>query len=110
MSDEFEIISSYTDEQAVEDGMIIPIGHLRISLDGKIIDRITTALWVELTNKVTKLDDGSLNQVELELAIMDLMDVADSKQDMFVMKTPYGPVWACLNERNRWTLMFPSDY
>jgi hypothetical protein len=103
-------VYEYNDEQAVNDGLLIPIVNLGLVLDGKPVDRVTRALWDKITADLSKTEDGSFKNVELEARLESLMRGGKKDSYIYQFTTDYGPVWAELNSRGRWTLMFPSDH
>ena len=104
---DFEIISMYTDDQAVSDGVLADISSFNIFLDGKPVNRITGYLYDELMRSVCH-DTQKLRSVlktKLSLAAMP----KDDPQDGYFYLVPLN-LWAVRNEVGGYTLMFPEDY
>lgn len=106
-----DIIYEYTDEQAIEDGVLIPIAHLGIEVESVLVDRVAQGLWVKLVTGMTTDEEGGLDNSELIQQIGEVVASPAQKQNHLIQfDTKYGPVWAAWNERRRITLMLPSDY
>jgi len=116
MDESMPIIYSYTDDQAVEDGVLVPISNLNLSVMNKIVDRITISLWDKVVKNLPKDSNGCIPQPALESELMKVLtglSPHSPQESSAILKnrtSPYGLVWCVLNERDRWTLMFPSDY
>jgi hypothetical protein len=118
---EWPIISSYTDTEAVEDGELIDIGPLNVSVSpredrGELIprrplNRMTRGLWHDLWPLMTGRDGRAhmhifarwLNaKVEAAVYHRDIWQVAATE----VVPT----LWFLPNEVGGWTVMRPEDY
>ena len=103
----FEIISVYTDGQAVKDGVLVDIASHRLNLNARPVNRITGHLYGELM-KFADHDGRKLRGIlkaKLDLAAMP----KDGPQDGYFYLIPPN-LWAILNEVGGYTLMFPEDY
>lgn len=106
-----DIIYEYTDEQAIEDGVIIPVSHLRLEVQSVLVDRISQGLWVKVVTGMTTDEEGGLDNAELIQKFGELIaSPAQRQNNLIQFDTRYGLVWAVENERGRWTLMLPEDY
>lgn len=106
-----EIISTYSDADAQDDGVLIDISNLSVLFNGKVINRIT---------------DGAnfyfrLNEKGAETAKTDLQFVADNSEKdregagawgIYKPKQDFRNVkfWLVGNEVGGYTLMLPSEY
>ena len=109
--DEWEIISVYTDAQAVSDGVLVDISSWRLQFRGRPVNRMTRTVWSELEPFV---------QVEVDAGLYP--DVATALRHMVPTKLRFAgenggdivkvPAWYWLleNEVGGWTLMRPEDY
>jgi hypothetical protein len=107
------VIYQYTDEDAVNDGVLVPIANLNLSLASDLIDRVTNSVWRAITNSITPAEDGSLPKAEIEINLGKILQSGGRPVHAGLYQfelSPYGCIWAQKNERNRWTLMYPSDY
>lgn len=104
---DFEIISVYTDEHAVSDGVLVDITSFNIFLDGKPVNRITSRLHHRL------MQCANYDKDELQYIIMTKISLAempkDGPQDGYFYLVPSN-LWAVRNEVGGYTLMFPEDY
>ncbi len=91
---------SYSDDQLVEDGLLVPIANLNILAFGRIVDRITIQLWTELISGIPKDSFGSIAQPALETVILSILHGMSGAEPEISNER-----FKCkLNERNRWTL------
>jgi len=104
---DFQIISVYTDEQAIEDGVLADITSFRLSLNEKPVNRITGHLYDELMKYAThnRKELRSILKTKLGLAAMP----KDDPQDGYFYLVPPN-LWVVLNEVEGYTMMFPEDY
>jgi hypothetical protein len=120
--DQGEIISAYTDEMALDDGLLVDISSLGLSFESKPINRITAALfWQERPNYplndeqlAEHLADGGDDEEPINFdleafgkAIAGKLTQAGGSD--YLRTLPEG-IWLVENEVNGWTLMLPSDY
>jgi hypothetical protein len=118
--DDAEIISLYTDERAVEDGVLVDIVGLGVSAEynGLPINRMTSHLFLSLRNMTAGMHDTVEDPVlaaELEATLKTKMMFAhDSEGDGVIVTLPGGsgddPLWLVRNEVGGYTAMFASDY
>lgn len=101
--DGFEIISEYSDEQAVEDGVLVNIA----SVTGDHNDRATIHLWGEYTRQLLS---GMLTDITELSALYKRVKEQPIKDEWRILPTPKGEVWLIPNEVGGLTLMFASDY
>jgi hypothetical protein len=107
-----EPIYSYTDEQAVEDGILVDISELNIQFNNLPVNRITRTLWEEFqpflsehpkSEMPTKMQQlASIIKTKLKLA-------RNSGEDDYLYILP-PKIWLVKNELNSYTLMNPSEY
>ena len=116
------VIFAYTDEMALDDGVLVNIESLGLTFEGAPINRITCALfWQEqkkypltaeqLTAQLADCDDDQ-EPVNFDLeayAITIRAQLAEAGGSGYLRTLP-GPIWLVENEVNGWTLMLPSDY
>lgn len=106
-----DIIYEYSDEDALNDGVLVAIGHLKIEIQAIRVDRISQALWLKIVTGMPTDEEGGLDTSELIQRIGDIVAAPAQRQNNLIqIDTRYGLVWAVENERRRWTLMLPSDY
>jgi len=121
-----DVIYSYGDEQAVEDGILVAVSK---------IDRVTIAAWVWLEAQIAAANDNEVPDDEpLATATAWIAEhsaearrvwsknigggvfqlLYDSKATRVVPLKPWdemdGDLWLIPNEVGGMTLMFPSDY
>ena len=97
--DGFEVISTYSDAQALEDGDLIDVGHLT----GDRRNRATAKIWHELTEQLSGkgiIDVTRFRQAWAKLAALEPID--GWRTD--------GDTWLIPNEVGGLTLMYASDY
>ena len=122
-----EVIYAYTDQMAIDDGVLVDISSLNLGFEGKPINRITATLFWELKPNYP-LSEADLQEFVAEDTDYESeainFDMNALKQDLekhlaeFIgtgrireLTDPViGNVWLVENELNGWTLMRPSDY
>lgn len=100
---EEEAIFTYTDAEAVEDGVLVDLSSLNLPLHGSCIDRIT----VNLLGRIQE------EKLPLQETLQHLADCAtpDGDPTFCVAYHPkIGRVWIITNERGTYTAMLPEDY
>lgn len=119
MAEDWNVISTYTDKQAVEDGVLVSVEGLVELLGlyrsgGRKINRITRAVFAHFTGK---LADESAPVVELILRLQPLIEAIRAMiaispdEDGWVTGEYQGKkLWLVPNEVGGLTLMFPEDY
>lgn len=120
------IIYQYTDEQAVKDGVLVPIEYLHhvkaawpVMYNKRPVDRLTIAVWQDICRMMLPTDcedpeHGTGHDPEhVKEALLDIMNRFPHSADNELVSgevPPLGTLWLMRNERNAWTLMYPSDY
>ena len=111
MKDDFwgEPIFTYTDSQALEDGVLVDISGLGLTLDGMPINRMTGTLYGEL-DPFFKAEaprfDGD-EQAALASILRTKLSMRQKRDDMYIV---LPGLWIMLNETGNWTFMKPEDY
>lgn len=95
-----EVISSYTDSDAISDGVIIDISTYRVSFRGMPINRMTQSVMSDFQE--LGLDDG-----QIASSLKTKCQMATNDGGCWTL--PPG-LWLIENEVGGWTLMLPSDY
>lgn len=100
--DGFEIISTYTDEDAVRDGVL----HV-FEMRGSMKDRVTAAVWGAFTRTLM----GVMTDVTGLCRAWDFMAAQPPDADGWRAAEYQGrKLWLIPNEVGGLTLMFPEDY
>jgi hypothetical protein len=110
--DGVEVISSYTDKQAVADGVLVdlPAAGIEVEYNGRRIDRCTIALWGAFERTAQSI------AALLEALCGEAVDTAGPGEDrdyMYRLPDIEGArVWLVENGElgGSWTVMFASDY
>lgn len=103
-----DYISVYTDQQAIEDGVLVDISQARVSFRGLPVNRMTRALWEEFKPFLTVADALSLSEIAyLGKVLRTKLSLASYKGDIW--QVPPG-LWLIENELGGWTIMKPEDY
>jgi hypothetical protein len=104
-----EIISTYTDNDAIEDGIIIDISDLKIYFNQKIITRITIA-----ANQIVSLSgkpDFEAKETLQHISTNAKYDgTGEDAWGIVKIRRLKEKLWLIPNEHNGYTLMLPSDY
>ena len=107
MKRNFEIISIYTDQQALDDGILIDISRFRLSLNRMAVNRITDNLFRNLA-KGSSYDAQRFRNILIEkLSLASVPD--DAPKDGYMFLVPFN-LWAIRNKVGGYTLMYPEDY
>ncbi len=100
----FEIISVYTDEQAVADGVLVDISGLGLMFQRHSLNRITSGLLAQLRECLAGVEP---EETELRAMLWTKLTRAYFKGDIWHI--PPG-LWLIDNEVGGWTAMRPEDY
>ena|SRR2546425_8956378 len=100
-----EIIYAYTDEQAVEDGVLVPISAGRVN-------RVTRTVFDQLTEQMgsSPLTGPVTNIGPLMEAIRAILQLAPDEDGWRKLTWRGKELWLLPNEVGGITLMFPQDY
>lgn len=99
-------ISVYTDEQAVEDGVLVDISNLRASFRGMAINRMTRHAYDEMQPFLLG-DTAEEKRKDLASTLRTKIEFAYYKGDIWHLPPRF---WLIENEVGGWTMMFPEDY
>ncbi len=111
MTDDFwgEPISRYTDQDALEDGVIVDISPLSLLFRGVLVNRMTRSLWEDLQPFVKA--EAALYEGNEMRALAQIMatkiHMAFYKGDIWQLPPN---IWLIENELGGWTAMYPEDY
>ena len=124
-----DIVSVYADAQAVEDGVLVDIGSLRMSFQGLPVNRMTRNLWAKMEpffSTVKVPDDLPLAVVPAAMSVgereMDLRRLASAIHTKLRYAHDPEPghaptifhlppnLWMMENDAGGWTVMLPEDY
>jgi hypothetical protein len=108
MTDDSNVIYSYTDQQAVEDGVLVPLIGF-----GKV-NRVTRAVFAHLTG-ITPEEKASLIELALKLkplrdAVREILRVSPDEDGWRKLTWQGKELWLVPKEVRGLTLMFPDDY
>lgn len=101
------VISVYTDEQAVDDGLLVDISSYKLHLSGRSVNLITRHLYDELM-KYADHDSVKLKGI-LRDKLCHARMPGDGPQDGYFYVLPLD-LWAIQNNSGGYTLMLPQDY
>ena len=108
MYEDMEIISTYTDQQALEDGVLVDLTPARASFRGQPVNRMTRNLWEEFKPFLTVAEVMHLTEIAyLGKVLKTKLALAYFKGDIW--QVPPG-LWLMENELGGWTIMRPEDY
>jgi hypothetical protein len=123
-----DLIYVYTDEQAIEDGILVDLAALGCSATcrGLTVDRMTAHLFFDVIpflidadhalgpqpQKIEDLVPGHLKSLRslLQTKIRYASDMAQPGEEPGVIYQAPLNLWLVRNERGNFTLMYPSDY
>lgn len=118
--DDAEIISVYTDDMAVEDGVLVDLEAFGVKAEynSLVINRMTSHLFFALRNMYAGMHETVEDLVlaaEIEATLKTkLLFAHDSEGDGVIITLPGGsdedPLWLVRNEVGGYTAMFASDY
>ena len=101
-----EIIHSYTDTEAIEDGTLFDSSGWFLQINGRIINRITSNALYKLEKFFEQTLENGLTAKINEL----LRHPAGDSDDEFIVINQPMRLWILPNETGGMTLMLPSDY
>lgn len=110
-----DIIYEYRDEQAVEDGILIPVSHLGILFDEKPLNRLTRSVFHILFEALPKEIDPHTREKAIDNTVL-----GEALEEALLTMVVYNGIiqgsvtgikaWLIENELDGWTLMLPEDY
>lgn len=108
MAEDSNVIFSYTDAQAVEDGVLVPlIGFGRVN-------RVTRAVFAHFAGitpeEKTPLIELALKLKRLQEVIREILRVPPDEDGWRKLAWQGKELWLLPNELGGLTLMFPDDY
>lgn len=105
-----EIISRYTDQQAIEDGYLVDISPLNLTLNHRPLNRMTRNLWERFQPFIKSKADPYLPTLRHTLQTkIKMASLTPDNPDGYMLLLPPN-LWAVLNEVSGYTLMLPEDY
>ena len=111
----FEVISTYTDAQAVEDGVLVDITAVGVGFQGKPINRMTRTLWEDFQPFLAPYVVQGMTEIEAIGKVLRTK-IAYAKGDpgntgkIGDIVTIPPRLWLVRNEVGGWTAMYPEDY
>lgn len=111
-------IYRYTDEDAVEDGILVDISALNVKFRGVPVNRMTRTLWEEFQpflidhSEAEKMFDIKMPSKEEQLTsilITKLKMARQSRDDDYLFVLP-PEIWLVKNETGGYSCMKPEDY
>lgn len=110
--DEFfgDVISVYTDEDALADGTLIDISSLGVRFREMPINRMTCGLWFDFLPFCGVERDGAepeMDRQALKHTMQTKLPLAHLSGGIWTL--PPG-LWLIENEVSGWTIMRPADY
>jgi hypothetical protein len=106
--DGFEVVSTYSDDQAVEDGILVDM----VGTAPFPVNRVTTAVWDHFTRSI----GGVMTDVTQIRQVIEKLLAVPLKDGWHIAEINGKKLWAMPNETTHrngkpgWTVMFPSDY
>ena len=101
-----EVISVYTDADALEDGVLVDISELRVSFRGMPINRMTQALWSDF-EPFFEGEDGKVDLKALASTLRTKCSMASNTGGIWTLPPK---LWLLENEVGGWTMLYPEDY
>lgn len=110
-----EPISVYTDEQAVDDGVLVDVHAMQVQHQGAPINRMTRHLWEDFQPFLTPYTENGMTvmaalakiiKTKLAYAVGDPGNTGECGD---IVKLP-PKLWLVRNELDGWTIMYPEDY
>jgi hypothetical protein len=102
-----EPISVYTDQDALNDGILVDISSLNLVFDEKPVNRITIALFASMEQEYPAPDGSTIDLEAFGRAMGAKLSTATGDGRL---RTIPPDMWLVENEVNGWSLMYPSDY
>jgi len=105
-------ISTYTDEQAVEDGVLVDISRMGLRLAGKPVNRMTAHFYGALSEFTNEALPGLPTMAQILRTKLKFATQGEPS-DGYLFVLPGGggdAIWAVRNELGGYTVMFASDY
>ena len=116
MEDFGEPISVYSDDQALEDGVLVDITATRVQYQGVPINRMPRTLWEDFQPFLAPyLVDGKTTEAQALGNILKTKlayakgDPGNTGEVGDIVTVP-PRLWLVRNEVGGWTVMYPEDY
>jgi hypothetical protein len=103
-------VFSYTDAQALEDGVLVDVSPLSISFAGKPVNRVTASVWYTLETAYCDNEQIAAVLVEVLRDAKPAEDNCGDEGDMWISYLDGNKVWIMHNEVGGMTIMYPEDY
>jgi hypothetical protein len=103
-----QIISTYSDANAIDDGWLKDISHFNVIFNGKLINRVTSPTFMTVN-----LNEDSAKETLSLIAVNAKFDGhGEDAWGIFQMKNKFESekFWLIPNEVGGYTLMLPDDY
>lgn len=108
MAEDWEVISTYTDEQAVEDGVLVPLAGLGP------VNRVTRAVFAHFVGEAAFKPMPVIEMPKvlepLMAAIRAMLKIPPDRDGWRTGDYQGKRLWLVPNEVGGLTLMFPEDY
>jgi hypothetical protein len=122
-----DVIYAYTDQMALDDGVLIDISSLGLVFEGKPVNRMTATLFWELKplyplseediqKFVVEDEDDESEPINFDMKALKqdlerrLTEFVGTSRIRELIDPMIGNVWIVENEIYGWTLMYPSGY
>lgn len=105
---EGEVVYEYTDDQAVEDGVLADIGHLGLKCNGEIVNRATASVMYEARHAGVG-DDADLAKWLGSLIATAVDNEGDGYLLVIATQGTTPKMWVVHNGQG-YTIMLPEDY
>jgi hypothetical protein len=113
LSDLFgNVVFSYGDQQAIDDGMIVDITAYRVIVNDKPLNRASASVWAKFGD--ADPDATEEQHAVCRKAMFDFMAsvarLTPDNPDGYLLTAADNEVWFVENEVGGYTIMYPSDY
>lgn len=120
MQEDYFTIFTYTDAQALQDGILVDASRLYMSFHDIPINRITCNLLRVLPKHFKKKEEPDWDTISVHLGVVlasaiDSAEEGEEKGTFFILPADHTfyekeDLWLLRNEVGGWTLMLPMDY
>jgi len=117
--DGVEVVFSYSDRQAVEDGVLVNISGLKIPFQGLWVNRMTGGLWADVAEPLISEGPDELKVIVLQgflnakvAKAQDSIHNTGEAGDIYTIpaSNDCGKLWLVRNEVGGFTILRPSEY
>jgi hypothetical protein len=107
-----EVIFSYGDQQAIDDGMIVDVSRFGVIVNDQPLNRASASIWTKFGDTDPDATDAQHDVCRKSMFefMASVAHLTPDNPDGYLLTAADGEVWFVRNEVGGYTIMYPSDY